>query len=1107
MLRFIIGKNETARRKMLYSHIVECESSLLIVPEQFSFESEKLLDELLGTKVAQKTEVLSFSHLAGNIFRKFGGVAGEYTDETVKLLLMGSAVFSAYDNLGYYKNNAKNASFIEKLVATDNELKNAGVSAEELLRLSEEAGTLGEKSKDLGTIFTLYNAMLEKSYVDPLTDLKRACEILSENDFFGDKAVFIDNFTGFTGSEYAMLKIIFAQSKRVEISLCCDDIFDKTAGLGLFSKTQNTAGRLLRLGKEAGQEIKSPIHAHLENDRRPKGIVAVEENFLQDNPENISTDSSIRIIKARDPYDEAEFVAASVRALAENEGLRYRDIVVIAREPSSYEHALSNAFKKFDIPIFMDSSVGLNAHPLSAFISATLSAIADNFQADDIMRLLKTGLFPTDEALIAEFENYCFTWSIRGALFTLPFTGSPSGFRELREEDFEVLERLNALREKIINPLLALKEKLNNPTGEEFSSAFYEFLTECEITDGLMNLYNELRAEGEISAAENLDSFWNFTVSALDKITVSLKNVRLGRDGISRLFELIIKNAQIGVLPHTLDCVFVGSAARMRPSEIKAVFVIGLCDGVFPAKPKGSSLFTENERKEMAKLGIELGEGENAEILAERMYAYTAFCCASQKVFASYSNFSFAFEEQNPSLLIEKLKEATGVKNEENTQDFPEDFWLGSEEYAFLRLAQKQNKSSSVAEAMRLYFSEQEKWKERVSLLGSYVKPEEFTLKNPKNIEKLYGEGYRFSPTRLDTYGKCAFSYFLKSGLMLKERKKAELSPISSGNIIHKVLEELCKKYGGKGLSALSDDELKSEINSVLDEYLEKNMDSEKGKTARFLYLYKRTGGFLFKLLRRLGTEFSRSEFVPFAFEEPLGGDNIGLYRLLGKDGKQITVDGFVDRIDVLRRDGKLFVRVVDYKTGSKDFDFSDIYYGLNMQMLVYLFSIWEEGKGELKNAIPSGVLYMPAKDSVLGAERNSTVDEIIADQLKLFTAKGLLLDDITVLNAMEPGLEGNFINIKPKKNGITGEVATLAEFGEIKNHIDNLLLEIADEISKGNIRAIPYKKGETFSCDLCPYKEVCRRGEASPFEIHDSFGRGAKEEFFSRLNGSDEHE
>ncbi|MBQ7874628.1 MAG: PD-(D/E)XK nuclease family protein [Oscillospiraceae bacterium] len=1103
MLRFIIGTNEEARRKTLYEHIAAENSSYLIVPEQFSFESEKLLDEFLGAEKAQNVEVLSFSRLCNSIFRSFGGLAGEYTDDTAKLLLMGAALSACGEELHYYKKNIHGAPFIEKLVAADTELKNAGISASELLPLTEKGGVLGEKAADLTIILELYNAMLEKSYIDPLTDIRRACEILAENDFFSEKAVFLDNFTGFTGSEYKMLRVILEQSPLVEISLCCDSVYDRTGGTGLFSKTQRTAGRLEKIAKETGTAVKTPFFAENENDTRPGAIIDIEENFLQGSSPKGKNLGEVRFIKAADPYDEASFAAVMARSLAENFGYRWRDIAIIARDLSPYEHALPAAFKRAGIPLYMDKAAELAAHPLSAFISAALSAVRGNFPAAEVLRLLKTGILPISEEDTAEFENYCFVWNIRGGLFLSPFTGSPEGFRELGEKDIEKLERLNALRERIICPLERLKKRLSGADGKEFSAAFYDFLCECEVTEGLRRLYDELSSAGETAAAENLDAFWSFTVDALDKFSSALGGVRLENDTMSRLFELIISEAKIGVLPHTLDCVSAGTADRMRPSDIKAVFIIGLCDGVFPAPPANSSIFTNEERNIMADAGIDLGEGENDSVLAERMYAYTAFTSASERVFASFPKYDIASEEQSPSVLIARLKESVNSLQEESTEDFREDFWLCSESFAFEHLAAFGKKSTGSSEALKKYFAEKALWSGRAQKLGTSVEAENFALEKPENAEKLFGKKFRFSPTKLDTFGRCPFSYFMKSGLVLKERQKAELSPLSSGTLIHYALQMLIPKYGGKGLAALSDEELRAAVDSVLKEYLDTAMDSEKGKTARFMYLFRRTAGFLVKLLRRLGEEFAHSEFEPYAFEEPLGGKEVGYYRLVTPDGKEITVEGTIDRIDVLDRNGERYVRVIDYKTGTKDFALCDVYYGINIQMLVYLFSIWNCGKGGLSNTVPSGVLYMPAKNSVLKMERDDSAEEVLEAQRKTFCMKGLLLDDEAVLNAMEPGLSGFYIPVKRGKNGISGSVATLAQFGEIKAHIDSLLIDIAGELSEGKIAALPYRKNTETPCDFCPYKSVCRRSENAPFVEHESF---KDSEFFSKLKGGDDN-
>ena len=1102
MLRFIIGTNEEARRKTLYEHIAKEKSAYLIVPEQFSFESEKLLFDFLGTEKAQNVEVLGFSRLCNSIFRTFGGLAGEYTDDTAKTLLMGAALSACGDSLKFYKKNVQGAPFIKKLVQTDTELKNAGISSGDLLRLAEEEGPLGEKAADLAAIFELYDSMLQKSYIDPLTDIKRACDILEENDFFSETPVFIDNFTGFTGSEYKMLRKILEQSPLVEASLCCDSVYDRTGGTGLFSKTQRTAGRLEKIARETGAKIASPVFAEKENDLRPDGIISLEENFLQGRAEN-SAGEGVHLITAADPYDEANFVASMAKQLAK-QGMRWREMAVIARSLSCYEHALPAAFKKAGIPLYMDRNAELSAHPLSAFISAALSAVRGNFSAADIMRILKTGIIPVSAEETAEFENYCFVWNIRGRLFLSPFTGNPEGFTERGETDTGALERINSLREKIITPLEKLKRRILGASGKEFADAFYDFLMECEVTEGLRRLYDEYVLAGETAKAENLDSFWSCVVSALDKFSSALAEVRLDENTMGRLFELVLSEAKIGVLPHTLDCVSAGTADRMRPSGIKAVFVIGLCDGIFPAPPANGSLFTEDERRAMQDMGIDIGDGENEALLSERMYAYTAFTCASEKVFALWHNFDVASKEQNKSVLLQRLIDAAPGLEQKKTADFESSFWLCSENSAFEKLASFGRKSTPESEAIKLYLAEKERWNNRAQKLGEEVSSARFAIENSKTAEELFGRKFRLSPSKIETYENCPFSYFIKSGLVLKERQKAELSPLSAGSLIHYVLQQIVSAHGGSGISKLSDEELRLEIDRVLKEYLDSVMGSEKDKTARFMYLYRRIAGFLKKLLRRIGAEFAVSEFEPYAFEMPVGGDSeVCAYRLFTPGGKEITVEGVIDRVDVLNKGGKRYVRVVDYKSGSKKFELCDVFYGINIQMLVYLFSVWHGGRGGLRDSTPAGVLYMPAKDSVLTINRGTPAEEVNAEAAKAFKMNGLVLDDIDVLHAMEPGLGGIFIPVKRLKNGgYSGSLATLAQLGEIKSHVDNLLCRMAEELSGGKIAALPYKRDGKLSCGHCSYKNICRRTENDPFVEHESFKDA---EFYNLIKGGEE--
>ena len=1110
MLRFIIGTNEEARRAALYTAIKDWnKSAFLIVPEQFSFESEKLLGETLGVKDAQNVEVLSFSRLCNSIFRRFGGVAGEYSDDTTKLLLMGAALHECADSLKYYKKNAQSAAFIEKLVRTDSEIKNAGLDFSDLLRLSKdpENGILCDKASDLSAVFALYDAMLSKSFLDPLTDISRACDILSENDFFSETAVFIDSFTGFTGSEYKLLNIILAQSPVVTASLCCPDIYDRTGGTGLFSKTQRTAARLERAAKAAGVSVAKPMVAVLKNDCRPAAISAIEKHFLQSGGKTPENSEEVKIVVAANRYDEAEFVACEARALAKK-GFRWREMAVIARNLSPYRHSLSEAFRKAGVPLYSDEPAQIADHPLAAFVSASLDACRENFDSASIMRIIKTGILPVSEEDAAEFENYCFVWDVRGKMFLSAFTGNPKGFVEGQPEDFAPLERINVLREAVCEPLARLRARIAEANGREFAAALYDYLTECRVTEGLRRLYDEYSAAGDSASAEDLDTFWNFLVSAIDKFSAALGEARLGGATLGQLFELVLMSAEIGVLPRTLDCVAAGTADRMRPSGIRAVFIIGACDGEFPAPPKSGSLFTEEERRRMADMGMELAESENDALLSERMYAYTAFTCASERVYLCYPKYDCGGTELSPSVLASRLEHATAV-TKISTASLPEDFWLCSEELAFERLSCFGSSSVPAAEALREYFVSRPLWKERAQKLGVAFKPEEFSLKNSQNASDIFGSRLFLSPTRIENYENCPFSYFLKAGLSLKERKKAELSPLSAGSLLHFVLQQIVSLRGGKGLALLPDKELRNDISSVLKEYMNSVFGSAENKSARFLYLFDRISGFLFRLLRRLGEEFGASEFEPYAFELSVGGSaEVGPYCLSTANGHEIVVEGTIDRVDVLKKNGKSYVRVVDYKSGAKKFALSDVYYGINMQMLVYLFSIWKNGRGGLSDCIPAGVLYMPARDSVVSGDRNLSKEGADEEAKMIFRMNGLLLDDKAVLTAMEPGLAGIFIPVKSKPDGSIkasseATLATLAQMGEIKRHIDSLLLNMAEELYGGNIPALPYKHGDRLSCEHCSFAAVCRRSSAGPFRLMEDF---KPDEFYKRVEGDDEH-
>lgn len=1117
-INFIIGTNDDTRRNAIY-HIIAKDmpenvtNIFLIVPDQISFQNEKTLSQFIEKHhITKEIQVLSFPRLCNFIFRALGGLAGDYIDDSTKMMIMGAALYKCSDNLSFYTKNIHSTSFVSKLLETDNELKNSDINVQGLDSLSNDTQSpvLKSKTRDLSVILKEYDNILSKSWIDPLTDISRACELLDKEYIdstnpLSMSLIIFDGFTGFSAIQYQMIeRLMKINDSKIYFSICIDEI-RKPDGISLFSEPYKTVQKIKSLCDKL--RIASSIYnipAILENNKKVGAIQDIEHSFMRNHtkPEH-RNNGEIELISASDPYDEANYVACKIRELAEN-GMRWNEITILTRDISIYEHALPDAFQKLQIPYFFDRNADISSHPLSAFVSSALAACRNNLDIQSIMRMMKTGILPLQEEEVSEFENYCYIWNIHGKNFLGEFTGNPRGYEEFKGDDAFTLEQINTIRENYILPLYDLKDKLGDADGCEFSSALYSFLCKCQVTKGLKNLYNRYFNKGDLAMANSLDSYWTYLISLIDKFSVSLKDVRLGLKNSTMLFESVLNSAKIGTLPQTVDCVTIGSSDRSKTYSPKAVFIMGCNDGIFPAKPSNSSLFTDKERKEIVSLGFDLSSSLDNFILTERVNAYNAFSSASDFLSVSWFRYNHSSEPMQKSILISYLKEIINPLEEKYTSSLPESFWLCNEEMAFDRLSQIGNISTTLSESLKTYFLSSEKWKDKIDKMGKIINTEEMSLQNKENTKKLFKENILLSPTSIETFESCPFKYYLQYGLQLKERRKAELSPLSTGNLIHHILEKIISKYGGKGLINLSDKEMKEEIDRIMKEYLDAVMDSDKNKTSRFKYLYGRIKSFAFKLCRRLGEEFNQSEFEPYAFELPLGKESeVPEYKLCSPDGKTVSVIGKIDRVDTFSRDGKKYVRIIDYKTGLKEFSLCDVYYGINIQMLVYLFSIWNGAQGNLSSAVPAGVLYMPAKDEVKTVERNKieSVGKELAEQK--FQMNGLLLDDETVLNAMEPGLAGIYIPIKSGSKTSSESLASLAQLGQIKEHIDSLLFKLLDELTNGKIGAKPFQKKSTTSCDYCQFKNICRRNENMEYKEHKTFKNS---DFYSIIKGGEEN-
>ncbi|HNW04916.1 MAG TPA: PD-(D/E)XK nuclease family protein [Oscillospiraceae bacterium] len=1105
MLRLIIGPDSRARRRALYGRIADAgEGALLIVPRQFSFESEKLLGAFLGGERRSLAEVLSFPKLCERIFHRYGGFAGDHIDDTGRLLLMSAALSETGSDLRFFTKSAKDAAFAEELVRADGELRKSGVSGADLEQIAEDcAGSvLGEKAADLSKILSVYRAMVSAGYADELDELPRVAAMLETKAFFKDKKIFFDSFNRFSAVESRLVLLMLEAAPEVTVSLCCDTVFDRLGGVGPFAVCQKTAARLHRAAEDAG------VKTYVEDAGfSPEGIAPalrhLAEYFLKPAAVPFSGDFSgaVELYQAANPYEEASFVAASVRELAER-GCRYRDICVIGRDLSPYEHPLADAFGKAGIPYFLDRRDDAADLPPTAFALAALECCTRNFEAAPVLRMMKTGLLPFSEEDVAEFENYCEIWSVRGRLFLQPFTASPSGFDPPAEGDAALLERLEAMRRQVMEPLEALRNGLDRCDGRRFCDEFFRFFEACGVPDGLRRLCETYEAAGNLRLAAELPTLWDSLVALLDRFYAGLGGVSLGPAKMAKLFTMSVTAADLGVVPQTADSVTIGTADRLRPVDSKAVFLIGLNDRVFPAPVGSGGLFSSSEKKQLAEIGFELSDTEEDLLAEERSYAFTAFTAPSEKLIVCRSRWDVKGDELGESPFLARLSSLFPGLKSKTAADYGKPFFLRTERGAFDALTEAGGESG-YASALREFLSARPEWREKCERLKSGVDPSRFAITEPGLADALFGKKLRLSASKIEAYESCPFSFFVQNGLRLRERRKAELSPLDTGTLIHYILQVMLQTYGGRGLAELSEKERRAAVLKLLEEYLSGVLGGEENKSGRFLYLYSRLAGHLARLFERIAEEFRQSEFEPAGFEVPVSEEEgVEPLRLRTPDGRDVLVEGRIDRVDVLEKNGKRYARVVDYKSGAKAFDLSDVYYGLNMQMLIYLFSIWQDGRSEFAGHTPAGVLYMPARDASPAAERGAAADPRSETAAARFRMNGLLLDDLSVLNAMEPGLAGIYIPVKMRNNGCdTANLATLEQFGAIERHIASVLVSMAQELGAGRIEALPVARNDKKQCERCRFLSVCRMPEDGPCS---KLGRLTKQEFFDGIEGGE---
>lgn len=1078
MLQFVTGRAGSGKTEYLRREIVRrsetCGGCMMLVPEQYSFETEKAVLHLAGPEKANSIQVLSFTRLADLIFRTEGGVSGKRLSDGGRRMMMNMAICACQDHLELYGAAGKSGRLTDVMLNAVNEMKMCGVTGaalREAARRQPEDG-LCTKLREIALIGETYDAMVAASYLDSRDDLTRLAQKLETSSFFQGRYVAVDSFEGFTVQEARVLAQIMCRADTLQVALCTDDLPDE-GEMGLFALVNRTKRSLIRMAQEYGVTRKPDIRLRDPVRYQNKNLAFLEQNMFDAQEAETSQDhTGIHVFCGADVYEEAEFAAATIRNLVMEENYRYRDFSIICRNAERYNDCLHVSLGKRDIPCFISTPERVDAEPVMRFVLGAFSAVQQGYRTEEILEMLKTRVSGFTAEEISDLENYAYLWRVEGETWLAEFDRHPRGFgREMTKEDVQALARLNTLRAGVTEPLCRFSETTREAGGREISMAVYRLLCDFNLEETLPRYCRLLEQTGKPELADKQLRVWDLLMEILDQMAAILGEHPMPRARYFGLLTEVVRGEDLSEIPQRLDGVLFGTPEQVRQASPKVVFILGAAQGEFPLLPKVSGAFSDAERKKLiAEFSLPLTDPLEQKTLEERYLAYSVTCAPSRQLYICYPT-SIDGQEAAPGELVNAVLDIFPALREK--KGLPASYYANSAQAAFSKMAALYRVDTAEAATLRELFRQAPGFAGRIEALKRAADLSCEQIADKALPKDFFGDTLTLSPSQIETFYSCRFRYFCQYALGARERRTAEVDAMQYGTVMHYVFERMFTA-GSFQLSETEEQELVPEIRKLIHTYADESMGGFDKLSRREQYRMERMAQSAAMLLQHMAEELEQSRFRPAHMEMQLGyGADFPALKIYTPMDTTVYVGGTIDRVDVFESLRGRFVRVVDYKTGQKDFQLSDVLYGLNMQMLLYLAALVENGE-----AIPAGVLYTPlAVPSVL-TDYGTEEAEIKKETDKSLKMNGLVLSDAEIVSAMEKEGQGRFIPVKLAKDGSVAKSNSALrpeELQEILAYSKRLVATMADELLGGDVAAKPMMH-QVNSCQYCPYSAVCGR-------------------------------
>lgn len=1102
-LKFILGNSGCGKTEYMYEQVVRLAEAnpktnyLCLVPEQYTMQTQRKLVDLSTNHAIMNIDVLSFKRLAYRVFDELGLGELSILEETGKNLVLRKVAQEQEKNLSVLRNNMHRMGYIGEVKSFISELMQYNITPEQLdvcIQNETLSSSLTAKLKDIQVMYKSFVDFLDSAsssqsrHITTEELLHVLAEVADQSAILKDSVIVLDEFTGFTPVQMELLKKLMPICDEIWVSLTIDEkenFYHSTGMQELFDMPKKTIRALMELAKDTHVEVLEPEVIHGGDTKRFKNapsIYFMEQNlFRRSYKKKAGEVQEISIFSLRNPKEELIWTARKINELVRQKHYRYRDIAVVTGDVETYSNYVETIYKKYDIPYFLDMTKEVLFHPFIEFIRSILEVVSNDFSYHSVMRLLRTGYCGMTMDEVDRLENYLLATGIRGKKMW-----SNRWLRLPRNEKAYDLESLENLRQKLMEGLLPVVQIFEDKqaTVEQQIKALYVYIVSLQVEQQLFYREEELLKADEQAKSKEYGQIYGIVMDLFEKCIHILGQEVLTIQELEEILDSGFEAARVAVIPPGYDSVTIGDIERSRLNHVKVLIFIGVNEGIVPKNVNQGGIISQYERDNLEK-EISLAPGAREQAFIQKFYLYLNMTKPSDELYLSYSRMDSEGKALRPSYLIRtilqmfpdmKAQEVSDIEaklNTSTTASAKEYFIKGEKDAAWYALAKcfLESEDREIREGAK-------------TILDAFYYRYRHDPISQVVAEALYGKQIEGSVTRLEQYAKCAYAHFLSYGLYLQQREESGFESVDMGNLYHTAIERYSKKLADSSYTWFTVPEEVRDMyaQSAMEEAILSYPNLSIYATAENEHMAKRMNHIFKQTVWALTTQVRKGCFVPNNFEISFSkADHLQALEFELENNNRIELRGRIDRLDICEDDNRLYVKVIDYKSGNTEFDLLQLYHGLQLQLVVYMNAAMEleKKKHPMKEVVPGGLFYYHIDDPVIEVGESFTEEDVRTEILRKLKPDGLVSEEEVIYRSMDMDFEkkSDVIPVELKKDGSLSKrssVASAEDFDSIFEYVNHHIKETGNEIYRGNVEVKPFVQGQSSGCDYCPYKAVC---------------------------------